>query len=79
MGWDPQPAEVVTTATVHALAKRKLLKFTGSKRRVLSGANRKDFWRAELTAAGLALIAQQADAAAVAAQQLLQKVATPTR
>lgn len=75
---EDEPTFAVSTATVHALVRRKLMKFTGTKQKVLSAANRKDYWRAELTPAALALRTHQEHAAAAAAQQLLRKVTTPS-
>jgi hypothetical protein len=73
--WNDQEAvTVVRTATVNALVARGFLKFTGQKRRVISSAPTKAYWRAELTAAGLSFRAHLVDTTAEATNQLLRRV-----
>jgi hypothetical protein len=70
------PVTCVPTSTINALVARGLLTFTGAKRRILAAAKTKAHWRAELTPAGRELRADQVDAAAQAAEDLLRKVTT---
>lgn len=70
------PITCVPTSTINALVARGFFKFTGGKRRILAAANTKAHWRAELTPAGRELRADQVDAAAQAAEDLLRRVTT---
>lgn len=71
---DEEPYTVVATSTIKALANRGLVKFKGPKRLVLAGgAKRKDYHRAELTPAGLQLMADRVERASAAYGEVLQK------